>query len=120
MHLDTFSLIAYLDGELEEHLRNKIATHLDICATCRAEADSIEYDRDWLVVLDAASHSQEPPSVQDGVERLRAAMYDWCEQHPETIVARRPAGAETAADDACEYDPLVAAFLGRRAPGLLG
>jgi len=120
MHPDTCSLIAYLDGELNEPLRLRITAHLEDCPDCRAEADDIESDRDWFVVLDAASLPLEAPPMCEGIERLRASMRQWLDQHPEAVLVPAANGSPERTANGLDADSLAAAFLGGRAPSLLG
>jgi anti-sigma factor RsiW len=135
MHPDTRSLIAYLDGELEAPERRNIALHLQDCPRCRAEADTIESDRDWFLVFEAASLALEAPPLNEGLSRVVSAVREYRESHPGIAV---PETLETAlvaelqayfgsrvadiAGDGGQADSperLLTVFLGRRAASTL-
>lgn len=50
--VDKKKISAYLDGELSEDERARIETHLEECATCRADADELAAVSDALDVLE--------------------------------------------------------------------
>jgi anti-sigma factor RsiW len=80
-HPTNRTLIAYLDGELPCDERLDIAEHVDKCAICRSELDTMEADLDWFLVLEAAARPIERPQP-GGLGRLLAATRQWRNTQP--------------------------------------
>jgi anti-sigma factor RsiW len=146
MHLDAGSLAAYSDGELSEPAAGQAARHLETCPRCAQEAERIRGERELSLAADALFRLQCVPPP-DGLERVRGCIQDWLRSAagaggamPASSAAelRRRIGAhlelyfgsETAAllekvapsrrpadNPITAVEPLLTAFLGRKAAG---
>jgi anti-sigma factor RsiW len=143
MHLDAGTLAAYSDGELSEPAAGRAARHLKSCRRCAEEAERIRAEREVALAADALFRLQCVPP-QDGLERVRSCIQEWLRSAaaggamPASSAAdlRRRIGAqlelyfgsETAAllekvapsrrpadDPIAAVEPLLTAFLGRKA-----
>jgi anti-sigma factor RsiW len=134
IHPTSRTLVAYIDGELPVEERREVSEHLSACESCRSEADIIEADLDWFLVLDAASNPVEPQPAAAGLDDLISATREWAALHPSSAAKTGGSGdiAGRLADAAgLLFGPpivnaegevthsLLSAFLGRRAAQVL-
>jgi anti-sigma factor RsiW len=140
-HPTNRTLMAYLDGELPGDERVEIAGHVDKCAMCRRDLDTMEADLDWFLVLEAAARPIETGPQPGGLGRLLAATRQWRNAHPDgatdsaaekrraleqqalnalgVVLGPALAAAVQRQDAAGNAESLLAAFLGRRAAAAL-
>jgi len=127
MHPDTAMLVAYRDGELGERPARKVGGHLETCGECaRALA---EMKAAWeLLAAEAGPRPPEGPAP-DGCARLQAAIEGWEKPQPDPELKRRAdahvemyfgsgtAASLDAAAPLASIEPMLEAFLGRKAAG---
>ena len=146
MHPDPGTLAAYRDRELGEPEAREVARHLEMCRRCAQEAERVSAEWELSLAADAQFRSQCVPP-EDGLERVLSLIQEWkrsaaaegAEAQPsnldelrrrigaelelyfgaETVAllekvafSRRPAESLIAA-----VEPLLTAFLGRKAAG---
>ncbi len=130
IHPTSRTLVAYLDCELPVDERRDIADHLRECAGCRSELDTIEADLDWHLVLDAALLPRYAAPSAEGLTQILCATRQWRQEHPADAAAGAESrGVERQVGEALEVffgagaaqtqtgnaEPILSAFLGRRA-----
>lgn len=148
MHLDPATLVAYRDRELSEPEAGEVARHLETCPRCAGEAEAVSQEWELSLAADAQFRSQCVPPA-DGLEQVLGLIQEWRRSAAAEGVAGQPSnlaelrgrigaqlelyfGSETAAlleSIACSrrpadnlitaVEPLLTAFLGRKAAGVL-
>lgn len=148
MHLDPGRLAAYRDRELSEPEAREVAGHLEKCPRCAREAEAATAEWELSLAADAQFRSRCVPPA-DGLEQVLGLIQEWRKSdaaegpqgQPSSLAELRRRigaqlelyfGSETAAlleSIACSrrpadnliaaVEPLLTAFLGRKAAGVL-
>lgn len=142
MHPDFGALVAYRDRELGEQPAREVARHLETCPRCARQAEQVAADGELLLAADAPFRSEcQPPS--QGLERVLCGIREWKRSAAASPLGAQPSqraeigrrigaqieiyfGSETAArlertaqrsadSPVAAVEPLLTAFLGRRA-----
>jgi anti-sigma factor RsiW len=136
MHPDFATLIAYQDGELKPRRAQKIESHLSKCARCQGESARLRQDLEQY--LAEAGHAAALPSLDQDLEKMLAGIRRWKSEVPEarfgelssritaqldvylgsgaaSLVENRTGQASQQENLLDWMDPLLGAFLGRKA-----
>jgi hypothetical protein len=148
MHPDPGRLVAYRDRELSEPEARDVARHVATCPRCAREAESASAEWELSLAADAQFRSRCVPPA-DGLEQVLGLIQEWRRSAAAEGVEGQPSnladlrlrigaqlelyfGSETAVlleSIACSrrpadnlitaVEPLLTAFLGRKAAGVL-
>jgi anti-sigma factor RsiW len=145
MHLDSATLIAYRDGELDPRRVKTVESHLASCGRCRKEENQMAAELALFLSLGVPAESADGARFEESLEKMLAGIHKWRTENPqnglggaelerlitaqlsEYLGARAAAGVRHGESSEAgkgsgvlpAAEPLLAAFLGRRAAAAL-
>ena len=111
MHLDTETLLAYYDGELNPRRRKVADSHLACCTRCRQEARQLENELNLFLALPETSSPPANAPLEASLRQMLAGIRKW-----RSDTSRGTSSGAAASDSRLEHriEAQVAEYLGSK------